>query len=437
MSIRGGLWSGLLLLFSVTTYGAPPIQSWETANGARVLFVAAPELPMVDVRVVFDAGSARDGASPGLARLTNRLLADGAGGMDANAIADAFAQRGAQFGSGSGRDTASVSLRSLTDPELLRPAVEVLALLLRDPTFSDAGFRREKARLLTGVRQEQQEPDEIAEKRFYAAAYQQHPYSSPPTGTEQSLETIARAQVADFHRRYYVARNAVVAIVGAVTRPQAEALANEVVGGLPEGESAAPLPEVAGLNGQHLLAIEFPSTQTHVRLGQPALRRDDPDFFPLYVGNHILGGSGLVSRLSKAVREERGLAYSVYSYIAPMLREGPFVMGLQTKNAQTTEAIELLRANLNRFVTEGPTDEELAAAKKNIIGGFPLRIDSNADVAEYLTVIGFYRLPLDYLDTFTQRIAEVTREQIMAAFARRIDPGKLVMVRVGEAAKAE
>jgi zinc protease len=428
---------GTLLLATGTVQAVPKIQHWQTTHGARVYFVPAPDIPMVDVRVVFDAGGARDDAYPGLANLTNRLLADGAGNLDANQVAESFETRGAQLGYGSARDMAWVSLRSLSDPKLLQPALETLALMLRLPTFGEAGFKRERDRMLTAVRQQRYEPDEITEKRFYAAAYGQHPYASPPEGTDQSLQALTRDQVKAFHARYYVAGNAIVAIVGALTRPQAEALAAAVMGSLPRGEPAPMLPEVPILNGESLVAVAFPSSQTHVRMGQPALTRDDPDYFPLSVGNHVLGGGGLVSRINRVIREERGLSYSVYSYVTPMRCQGPFAMALQTKNAQADEAIELLRQNLRRFVNEGPTEKELEAAKQNIIGGFPLRIDSNAELVDYLTVIGFYHLPLDWLETYTTRVAQVTREQVRDAFKRRIHPERLVVVRVGEHSKGQ
>jgi zinc protease len=177
--------------------------------------------------------------------------------------------------------------------------------------------------------------------------------------------------------------------------------------------------------------IDFPSSQTHVYLGQPGMRRGDPDYFPLYVGNHILGGSGLVSLLMHEVREKRGLSYSTYSYFAPMAVRGPMIMGLQTKNDQAEEARGVLLDTLQRFIDEGPTDDELDAALKNITGGFPLRIDSNSDVVSYLSVIGFYDLPLDYLDRFTDRVSSVTKEQIRDAYRRRVHPQRLAMVLVG------
>jgi zinc protease len=424
-------WFWLLLAAAPAVSAAPPIEHWVTENGARVYFVASDALPMLDVRVGFDAGSARDGASPGLAALTNRLLSDGAGDWNADQIAERFESRGAEFGAGSARDMAWVSLRSLTEEALLEPAVSTAAVILRAPRFAPEGFERERSRMVTAARERQQEPDEIAEDAFFAAAYPGGPYGTPPGGTEASLRALSREQVLAFYRRYYVARNATVAIVGALSRAQAEHLAAALTKGLPAGEQAPPFPPAAALAAGSDVRISYPSKQTHVRIGQPSVTRLDPDYFPLYVGNHILGGSGLVSRFSKEVREKRGLSYSVYSYIAPLAGRGPFVMGLQTKNDQTPEAIKLLRENLLRFIEAGPTDQELKSAKDDLVGGFPLRIDSNAKLAEYLSVIGFYGLPLDYLDTFTAKIEAVTREQILRAFRTHIHADRLVEVSVG------
>jgi zinc protease len=180
-----------------------------------------------------------------------------------------------------------------------------------------------------------------------------------------------------------------------------------------------------------LTQIDFPSSQTHLYAGQPGMSRGDPDYFPLYVGNHILGGSGLVSILMHEVREKRGLSYSVYSYFAPMAERGPMILGLQTKNTQADEARGVLLDTLQRFVDQGPTDDELEAAVKNITGGFPLRIASNSNIVQYLAMIGFYDLPLDYLDQFTGRVSAVTKEQIRDAYQRRVHPDRLAVVLVG------
>jgi len=248
------------------------------------------------------------------------------------------------------------------------------------------------------------------------------------------VEALTVADLRAFHRRHYAGRNAVVALVGDLDRATAEALAERVVGGVPAGAPLPPLPPVPPLKGPQQQHVAYPSSQTHILLGQPGMRRGDPDYFPLYVGNHILGGSGLVSRISKEVREERGLAYSAYSYFIPMAQAGPLQLGAQTRNDRAGEALRVLRDTLERFVTIGPTAEELRASQKNITGGFPLRVDSNSEIAGYLGMIGFYGLPHDYLDTFNKRVEAVTVEEVRDAFRRRIDPQRLVTVTVGPGA---
>ncbi len=420
-----------LLGCALQAIAGPKIQSWHTGNGARVLFVEAPELPILDIRVVFDAGSARDGDKPGVTAFTNSLLAEGAGPWNAQQIAERMEQVGAQLETDSLRDMAWVSARTLSRPDALKTTLETVAKLLAEPRFEAADIERQRQLILASLLQDEQSPGSVGKKRLYQLVFGNHPYAGDPEGTRESVEAITRDDLLATHHRLYVAKNAVVAIVGAVDRAQAERIAGQLVGALPEGEAAPPLPQVAELDRAMVEQIDFPSTQSHLYLGQPGMRRGDPDYFPLYVGNHILGGSGLVSLLSEEVREKRGLSYSVYSYFLPMRQPGIFQLGLQTKNEQAGEALQVMRETLQRFVDEGPSDEELQAAKQNITGGFPLRIASNSKIIEYLAVIGFYDLPLDYLDRFKERVEAVTREQIRDAFKRRIDPRRLITVQVG------
>ena len=426
----------LALIFAAALSGsvlaAPQIQQWQTTNGARVFFVPAPEIPMVDAQVVFDAGSARDLAKPGVAVLTNGMLNEGAGDKNADAIAEQFATLGAHQGNSAERDMASFSLRSLTEPSKLQPAADLLALILKQPTFPQDAFARVQSNALVGLQAQKQSPDEITSEAFFKAVYGTHPYASDPSGNEVSVKAMTVDDLKAFYKQYYVARNAVVAIVGAIDRSGAEKLANTLVGGLPEGMAAAKLPEVTSLTEATVVKLSHPSTQTHVMLGQPGIRRADPDYFALYLGNHILGGNGLVSRISDEIREKRGLSYSAYSYFMPMRDRGPYVLGLQTRTDKTDEAIKVLKDTLEKFVKDGPTAKELEASKKNITGGFALRVDSNKKIADYLSLIGFYNLPLDYLDTFIARMNAVTLEQVKEAFKRRVDPSKLVTVVVGK-----
>ena len=424
-----------LIIISPLASATPEIQQWQTSNGARVYFVAAPELPMVDVRMIFDAAGARDGKLPGLALLTNGLLEEGAGKLNADQIADRFAAVGASFSASSHRDMSVVNLRSLTQPELLDSAVTTLATLLTQPTFPQKALERERNRLLISLQAKKQSPDALADEAFFHAVYGDHPYANDASGKEESVKRIKRQDLVAHYKRFYVGRNAIVAIVGAVDRKQAEALAETIVGKLPAGEPAPAIPTVPALKTAQLVKKEFPSTQTHIQVGQPATTRNDPDYFPLHVGNHILGGGGFTSRLTAEIREKRGLSYSTYSYFAPMRQSGPFIMGLQTRNDQADEALKLLNETLKNFIENGPTEEELKAAKQNITGGFALTLDSNAKIIDNIAAIGFYQLPLDYLDSYTTKVDAVTVEQIRDAFKRRLQPENMVTVMVGNTAQ--
>ncbi len=357
---------------------------------------------------------------------------DGAGGMDEDTVAEKLAAVGARYSSQSARDMATLELKVLSEDAYLDPALDVFAKIIGEPDFPAGALERERQRTLVGIEQSKQSPRDVARREFNSQLFDDHPYGHMPEGDEQSVERITRPDLVAFHERYYNGANAVVAIVGDVTRVRAEEAAEKLVGLLPEGERPPALPEVAQRAEGVKVNREFPSQQSHLLLGQPGMTREDPDYFPLYVGNHILGGSGLISRLSVQIREERGLAYSVYSYFTPMRRRGPYAMGLQTRNSQADEARRIALETVNGFIKDGPTADELEAARNNITGGFPLRLDSNEKIASNLLNVAYYDLPLDYLDTYPDKVSAVTRDEIRDAFRRRVDPETWVQVTVGQ-----
>ena len=426
-----GLLPFIFSLVSLPSIAAPTIQHWTTDNGARIYFVAAPGLPMVDIQFTFDAGSARDQDKKGLAHLTNSLLDEGAGKLNADQIAEQFDSLGAEFGTGSYRDMALMKLRSLTDPALLTPALELFALTLSEPTFPLESFERNQKQTLIAIQSQRQSPQSIIGKAFFKALYGDHPYSAPSLGFEESVSTLTRNDMVQYYQQYYVAKNAVVAIVGDLDRGTAEAIASQLTKGLASGKASPRVAPATTIDKGAVINIEHPSTQTHISIGHPGITRDDPDHFALYVGNHILGGSGLTSRISDEIRNKRGLAYSAYSFFSPMRAAGPFLMGLQTRNDQASDAIQVMFSTLQEFIDNGPTAAELEAAQRNITGGFPLRIASNSKILGYLGNIGFYNLPLDYLDTYNDHINAVTIEQIKDAFKRRVHPDKMFTITVG------
>ncbi|VAW83934.1 FIG015287: Zinc protease [hydrothermal vent metagenome] len=420
-----------LLLCSSLLHASPAIQHWQTENGASVYFVPAPELPMVDIQLVFDAGAARDGEQGGLAAMTSAMMDEGAAGLNADQIAEATDSVGAAIGFSAHQDMAVASLRSVTDATLFEPAIALFQDILTQPDFPQEALTRIRKQMLIGLQAKKQQPGAIARDTFMQALYGDHPYGKPSSGNEASLNALTRADLIAYYQRYYVASNATLAIVGDLDRAAAEKLANRLISQLATGDAAPKLPAVSVLKQAHEQRISHPSSQSHLMLGQPGLKRGDKDYFSLYVGNHILGGSGLTSRISNEIREKRGLSYSAYSYFSPMRELGPYILALQTKNASVDEALQVMRETLIEFRDNGPTASELDASKKNITGGFPLRLDSNKKIVGYLAMIGFYQLPLDYLDTFNDNINAVTLEQIKEAYQRRINPDKLVTIIVG------
>ena len=413
------------------SWAAPKIESWTTDNGLRVYYVAAPELPMVDLSLVFDAGSARDGSKQGLSMLTNSMLNKGAAGLSEDQIAEQFESIGANFATGTSMDNASVGLRTITMDKELNKAVELWLTVVAKPDFPQKDFERVQKLTLVGLEAEKQSPETLAGKAFAKAVYAEHPYGQSENGTEATISALTVADLKAFYQQYYVAKNGLLVMVGALDKVQAEKLAQQVAAVLPTGEKAAALPEVKPLIEAKTVKIPYPSTQAHILVGQVGDKRGYPDYFTLYMGNQILGGSGFTSRLMKEVRTDRGLSYSVYSYFSPQAQMGTFQIGLQTKKEQAGQALGVVRDVLNKFEKDGVTTTELEASKKDVTGGFPLRTANNSQIAEYVGVIGFYQLPLDYLDTFTSKINAVTPAQIADAFQRRIQPDKMVTVIVG------
>ena len=407
----------------------PQIQHWVAPTGARVHFVESRALPLVDIQVSFAAGTALDPADKaGLASMTQALLDAGAGNLDEQTIADRKADLGAQVRGGADNDRASLALRSLSSPAELDAAVELIATVLARPTFPAEILERERARAIAGLREALTKPGSLAARQFNAALYAGHPYGN--NSSPESLAAISREDLADFHRRHYGANRAAVAIVGDIDRATAERIAVRLTEALPQTAAASPPPPPTPTRAQ-TFRIPHPSAQAHILVGQPGMAREDADYFALLVGNHVLGGGGFVSRLTREVREQRGFAYSIYSFLSPQQVAGPFQIGLQTRGSQADDALSVVRQTLDTFIAEGPTADELQAAKDNLINGFGLRLDSNAKLLDHVAMIGFYGLALDWLDTYPAQVEKVTVAAVRDAWQRRIRPDQLITVIAG------
>lgn len=414
------------------------LREWATGNGVRVLFLAAPEIPMVDVSIDVDAGSRWDPENrPGLASMTHAMLALGVrasgsqAGLNEVQISEGFAELAVQRGGAAGLDRASMTLRMLADADVRTNASRLLSRVMATPSFDAQVLDREKKRTIAAIQESMTQPQSIATKALWRSMYGNHPYGN--TATPESIAAITVEDLKAFHGRYWQPARMRVTIVGALSEPQARELVDQLMGQFPQ-QSATPSRPIA----QQPMAIKaapasrqaiaHPASQSHVWLGMPALGRDDPDFFAMTVGNYILGGGGFVSRLTSEIREKRGLSYSVFSAFSPLAQPGPFLMGLQTQTAKAPEALRVVEDTLARFLKDGPTDAELKAAKQNLIGGFALRVDTNRKLLDNLAQINYYDLPLDYLKTWSDKVAAVTVADIRRVMNRVIRPADLSVV---------
>lgn len=421
----------LMFLYSTNVSAALQIETWQTKNGAKVLYVNAPQLPMLDIEISFDAGSARDADVFGLASMTSTLVGTETSKLSEEQVSEVFNKIGAQIGSSVSRDKASLSLRTLTRPQIMQQALANFADLVSDSQFSKDIFQRETQRLKVALQQKQSKPQSLLNDSLWKTLYGNHPYAHPTSGTIESIEKINLAKIKQFYKQFYVAKNAVIAIVGQVSKQQAQKIAEQLTAKLPQGTKPPGLVKPELSKTLQNIQTPFESTQTYYALTQLGIERGHKDYAALFVGNHLLGGSGFGSLLMEEVREKRGLVYSVYSYFAPLKVTGPFIIGLSTKNSSAIEADKVVKEMLNGFLKDFSA-ERLDAIKDNLIGGFPLRMDSNGKILGYLTLIGFYELPLDYLEWFPKQIENVTKKDVLEAWKSHVELDRMATIMIGQ-----
>lgn len=412
--------------------GAVDVREVTSPGGTVFWMVEEPAIPIVALEISFVGGARLDPEDrTGVARMTVSLLDEGAGELDTVAFAKARDDLSARFGFDVGLDEVEVSARMLA--EEATASAELLALALAEPRFDEAPMERVRAQMLSSIASAETDPNDVASKAWNARAFPGHPYGRPVGGTADTVAAIARADLEAAHARLLTRANARVAIVGAVDEAAAGALVDTVLAGLPEGEPVAP-PEPAGIPpaGTEVVTLDVP--QSVAIFGQRGLRRDDPDFFPAFVMNHILGGGGFSARLTEEVRVKRGLAYGVYSYLSVRDGAAVYVGSVQTANERMAESLEVIRAEWARMAAEGATAEELDAAKRYLTGAFPLRFDSNAKIARFLVFAQREGLGADYIDRRNGLIEAVTLEDVNRVAAELLDPEALSITVVGQPA---
>jgi zinc protease len=308
--------------------------------------------------------------------------------------------------------------------------------VLTQPTFPEEEIHREVEKTLAAIQSEEDQPEEVAEKAFLRALFLGSPYGHPVEGTKESVSKLTREKVVQFNRSYYHPNNAVLTIVGDITDDEIKSKLIPRLEKWTVGEILK-LPFITKFEkDQKTVKINRPITQANIILGSAGLSRENPDFYAVTVMNYILGGGGFASRLTEAIRNKRGLAYSVASFFDPGKFPGSFQIVLQTKNSSAKEAISLSLQQMERIQKELVSEKELEGAKKYLIGSFPMRLDTQGKLANFLTQVEYYGLGLDYPERYPSLIRSVTREEILRVAKKYLHPKKCVLVIVADLKEA-
>ena len=432
---------GCLLAFGVITSAQAilPIEKLENYKGAKAYLVQTKALPMVDIEVSIDAGDRYDPVGKsGLADMTATLMNYGVQDdkrmLSEAQIADEIADLGASIGLSVGGERAILRIRSLSRKDLRDRAVQLASAMLAGPIYDPNIVGREKQRTITSLLEAETKPEYVLDRRFKKMVYGNYPLADSPS--VKSVGAITPTDLVQFHKQFYRSDRMIVSIVGDVDQTEANEIIRDLLKRIPQsGPVIAPLPEfqrspVEPL-AQREVQIPFDSQQAHIAMGMTAVARNNPDYFPLMVGNYVLGGGGFVSRLMNEVREKRGLAYSVSSYFAPGKDTGIFQAGLQTKNDQSSVALQVMSDTIAKFIADGPTTSELVAAKANLVNGYPLRIDNNRKLLDNVSSIAWNDLPLDTMEVWTKQVEAVTLDQVKSAFEKYLAMDRMKIVVLG------
>ena len=432
---------GCLLAFGVITSAQAilPIEKLENYKGAKAYLVQTKALPMVDIEVSIDAGDRYDPVGKsGLADMTATLMNYGVQDdkrmLSEAQIADEIADLGASIGLSVGGERAILRIRSLSRKDLRDRAVQLASAMLAAPTYDPNIVGREKQRTITSLLEAETKPEYVLDRRFKKIVYGTYPLADSPS--VKSVGAITPTDLVQFHKQFYRSDRMIVSIVGDVDQTEANEIIHALLKRIPQsGPVIAPLPELQRSPveplAQREVQIPFDSQQAHIAMGMTAVARNNPDYFPLLVGNYVLGGGGFVSRLMNEVREKRGLAYSVSSYFAPGKDTGIFQAGLQTKNDQSSVALQVMSDTIAKFIADGPTTSELVAAKANLVNGYPLRIDNNRKLLDNVSLIAWNDLPLDTMEVWTKQVEAVTLDQVKSAFEKYLAMDRMKIVVLG------
>ena len=404
------------------------------SNGMVLLTSEQRTLPMVSIELLVDAGSAHESApQAGLANLTAKLLTYGTKRRSAVQINETLDFIGASLETACAQDTASLSMTVLKKD--LGTGLELLADVLTQPAFPQPEIDRQKQAIIATIRATEENPGAVAGKAFAAALFPQSPYGRPVEGTEASVKALQQKNLQDFFARYYRPNRSIIAIVGDVSEQEIASLLETALRSWSKGEPSAVATAPVKIGSSKLVRMNKDLTQANIIMGHIGVARGNSDYYAVQVMNYVLGGGGFSSRVMDSIRNERGLAYSVYSFFAAERSHGTFEFVMQTKNETAMEAIRIGNDEIRRMREEPVSDQELNDAKDYLIGSFPLRLDTNRKVASFLAQVEYFKLGLDYPDRYPDLIRSVNGEEVLRVAKQYLHPEMLITVIVGNLKK--
>ena len=434
LAARAGFIALFLLAFGATlttSAHAMKIQSVKSPGGIEAWLVQENSVPLMAMRFAFEGGNSQDpNGSEGVANFLTAMMDEGAGDLTALQFQERTEEIAMRMSFDDSRDAFYGSFETLTMNR--DAAVDLLRLAINKPRFDTDAVERIRGQLLASLAFAAKDPDRVAARDWFATAFPNHPYGRPTNGTEQSIAKITRDDLETYRKRVFAKDTLKVVAVGDIDAETFGKLLDQVFGDLPAKADLTPVPTVAPKTGGILDVIEMPVPQSVAVFGLGGVARKDADFIPAFVMNHILGGGGFSSRLMEEVREKRGLAYSVYSYLQPYQHTSIFAGGVATKNEEIGQSLDVIKAELQRMATDGPTAEELQNSKDYLTGSYALRFDTNAKIANQLLGIMQDDLGIDYVDKRNALIEAVTLEDVKRASARILKTDNLITTVVGQ-----
>jgi zinc protease len=416
-----------LIFFSAAPSYAVEIKEVVSPKGIKAWLVQDDFVPLISMRFSFKGGSTQDpNGKEGLANLMTGLFDEGAGDLDSETFQEKLDDVGAEMGFNADDDDVTGSIRMLAEKR--DAAIDLLTLAVNKPRFDRAPIDRIRQQVVAGIKSSERDPNTIAGRKFAEALYGDHPYGRRSEGTEASLNSISHDDLATFHKRNFARDNLIVAVVGSISPEELGPLLDKVFGDLPEKAELETISEAKLAFGQ-ITRVEYALPQTSISMVYPGVRRQDPDFFPAYIMNHILGGGTFSSRIYNEVREKRGLAYSAGSNLVTRDHMAALMVNTATRADRANETLQILKTEIAKMAKDGPTEDELVEAKKYLVGSYAVNnLDSSSAVASTLIGLQDENLGRDYIDKRAELIKAVTLGQVKEAAKKLLETDPAILI---------